>query len=127
MELEAAFTSVEVMRILASAGIAACRERVNQLADDLFGRDPEAWRKPRRITAEQMKVIREAFTLIDKDGFHRQLVVEMFTDPEGMLDGLDVALSEAKAGVNQFKQAGCTEERVAAIRRVENLRRLVAA
>ena len=28
-------------------------------------------------------MIREAFTLIDKDGFHRQLVVEMFTDPEG--------------------------------------------
>ena len=129
MIFEPTYSSVEVMRILESQGIRACRERINQLADALFGRDPADWRQPRRVTVDQLHVLREAFALIDS-GLPRQTVVELFSDPQKVFTQLTAALDEARAGVRQFQEATCLEERAAAVQRVSRAvgaSRLVAA
>lgn len=133
--IEAAFTSNQAVEILALDGIKACRERVTQLADDLFGRDPATRGTTRRITVEQMGVLSEAFALID-GGLPRQTVVSLFQDPGRVVTELSAALAEARdtvtqvqEAVGQFQAASSLEERGAAVRRVRRLRqrRLVAA
>ena len=126
---EPAYSSVEVKKILEAEGISACRERINQLSDALFGRDPEDWRQPRRITADQLHILQEAFHLIDS-GLQRQTVIELFSDPAKVFVQLTTALDEARAGVLEFQEATCLEERAAAAERVSRAvgaSRMVAA
>ena len=141
--LEPAYTSVEVMKILHENGIRTGRERVNRMADALFGRDTE--QKHRRISLEQMSVIREAFHLIDVEGFPRQLVIEMYAHPNKVTDALskDIrrsktaladAAADAESGLSQFQKANSTDERLEAARHIRRIfstirkvRRLVAA
>ena len=133
--IEASYTSMQATQILAQGGIKACRERVTQLCDDLFGRDPTARGRTRRITVSQMAALREAFVLIDS-GLPRHTVIDLFHDPKEALSDLVAALNEAReeaneveAALSQFEKAASLEERGAAIRRVQQLRqrRWVAA
>ena len=125
--LEPAYTSVEVMKILHENGIRTGRERVNRMADALFGRDTE--QKHRRISLEQMSVIREAFHLIDVEGFPRQLVIEMYAHPNKVTDALskDIrrsktaladAAADAESGLSRFQKANSTDERLEAARHI---------
>ena len=143
--IEPTFTSMQAMEILADDGLKACRERITKLADDLFGREPKAKGRTRRITVSQMSVIREAFHLIDDERFPRQLVIEMFVHPNKVTDALAedmyrsktalaAAVADAESGLSQFQDAASADERLEAarcIRRVfstiRKVRRLVAA
>ena len=55
------------MALLHEDGIHAARERANTMTDALFGRAP-GLRTRRRISHQQMFVIREAFRLTDQEG-----------------------------------------------------------
>jgi len=143
--IEPSFTSMQAMEVLAADGIKACRERITKLADDLFGRDPKARGRTRRITVSQMSVIREAFHLIDVERLPRQLVIEMYAHPDKVTDALSedmhrsktalaAAVADAESGISQFQEASSANERLEAARQVRRVfstirkvRRLVAA
>ena len=140
--LEPAYTSVEAMKVLREDGIRAGRERVARMADALFGRDTRG--KHRRISLEQMSVIRESFRLIDVEGLPRQLVIEMYIAPDKAFAALSddmrrsktalaAAVADAESGINQFQEANSVDERLEAASRIRRaitickVRRLVAA
>ena len=141
--LEPAYTSVEVMKILHEDGIRAGRERVTRMADALFGRDTRE--KHRRISLDQMSVIREAFHLIDVEGLSRDLAIEIYVRPNKVTDALSedmrrsktalaAAAADAESGISQFQEASSADERREAARRIRRgfstirkVRRLVAA
>ena len=143
--IEPTFTSMQAMEILADDGIRACRERITKLADDLFGREPKARGRTRRITVSQMSLIREAFHLIDVEKLPRQLVIEMYVHPKKVTDALSddvrwsktalaAAVADVESGFSQFQEANSVDERLEAARRIRRLfstirkvRRLVAA
>lgn len=142
--LEPAYSSVEVMTLLHEDGIQAARERVNMMTDDLFGRTP-GLRTRRRISHQQMCVIREAFRLTDQEGLPRDLVIAMHRDPDRALADMHAALQQSKTalakaeahardGFRQFCDSDNDEARTAAARlireafcTIERARRLVAA
>ena len=140
--LEPAYTSVEAMAVLHEDGIRTGRERVAKMADALFGRGKRG--KHRRISGEQMSVIREAFRLIDVEGLPRGLVIEMYVAPDKAFAALSddmrrskaalvEAVADAETGFNQFQDASSVDERLEAARRIRRaisirkVRRLVAA
>ena len=64
--IEPCYTSVEVMTLLREAGIKTARDRVNRLADILFGHEQKG--KQRRFSHRQLLTLQDAFRLIDQEG-----------------------------------------------------------
>ena len=141
--IEPRYSSVETMHFLREAGIQTARDRVNRLADALFGRDE--FGTLRRYTPDQVLTLKTAFELLDHEELPRKLVVSLFTDPDPVFaamsetmrrsrDSLAQTLADAEDAAHQFSDAAGTAERAAAVRRVDEafntirrVSRLVAA
>ena len=126
--IEPCYTSVEVMTLLREAGIKTARDRVNRLADILFGHEQKG--KQRRFSHRQLLTLQDAFRLIDQEGLPRKLVIALYTDPDPIFADLHDAaqrsetalaevLSAAQAGARQFTAATASAQRVDAARRVD--------
>ena len=98
------------------------RDRVNRLADALFGRDE--FGTLRRYTPDQVLTLKTAFELLDHEELPRKLVVSLFTDPDPVFaamsetmrrsrDSLAQTLADAEDAAHQFSDAAGTAERAA--------------
>ena len=142
--IEAHYTSSQVVAILRDDGIRCSRERMNQMADALFG--PQGVKGThRRLSVSQAITVRDAFRLTDRVRLPRPIAIALHNGNGGVLDALSddgrlsvEALHEAMLAVQdgwaEFQAAQSFDKRLEVAHRIRDaadtitrVRRLVAA